>query len=432
LNPWAILLCGAILWGAERTTRADEQPRDTRHVAQLVDQLGSPRFMERQLATETLSSLGLSVEAPVKQAMVHRDPEVRLRARQILRVIRHTDRQRLITAFIAGAEVADDAELPGWSAYQQIAGSGDDARQLYVQLLEEEWEFLDAVYQSEPAVAADLMAGRIMVLDAASRRKQPVTVGNIASLLLVAAREDLELTNQAVLMSLCYRSSDFDASIRSGPSRDALRALLGRVIAGSAGNTGDPYLTQRFHFSLYYDLKEGLDPARQVLREGLGIPHVRQYALLVLGKLGEPRDDALIATLLEDPSLITSQNRGNRQRITTQVRDVALAVLVHRRGGDFEDYGMRDVRTHATTLLQLTTVGFANDKEREQAIAAWNLKHGDKVRTEHLAPPTPGVPPDPAHDAPAAKPSADNGGTNPTSPNPVERTGPVPAGPHDE
>jgi hypothetical protein len=342
------------------------------------------------MATETLSSMGLSVEGAVKQAASHRDPEVRIRARQILRVIRHADRQRLINAFIAGADVADDAGLPGWSAFQEIAGNDDNARKLYVQLLEDEWEFLDAVYQSEPPVASSLVAGRIIALDLASRRKPPVTVGNIASLLLVASRDQVELTNQAAnLMSLCYRSSDFEAAIRNGPSRDALRALLGRVIAGGAGNSADPYLTQRFHFSLYYDLKEGLEPARQVLREGLGIPHVRQYALLVLGKLGETQDETIIESLLNDPSVIIS-SRVNRQRIETQVRDVALAVLVHRRGGKFQEYGMTDVKPHPTTFLQLATVGFANDQQREQAIAAWTQRHAAKVTpTTDDTPPTP-------------------------------------------
>jgi hypothetical protein len=415
---FALILCGG------PTLEADETSPETHQIAQLVDQLGSPRFIERQLATETLSSMGLSIEDPIKQATVHRDPEVRIRARQILRVIRHSDRQRLINAFIAGAEVEDDSELPGWAAFQQIAGGDDNARGLYVQLLEEEWEFLDAVYQSEPAVAGDLVTARVMALDLAARRKQPVTVANIAALLLVVTRDDVEPANQTNLMSLCYRSSDFDAAIRSGPSRDALRALLGRVIAGNAGNAADPYLTQRFHFSLYYDLKEGLDPARQVLREGLGIPHVRQYALLVLGKLGEPKDEALIARLLDDPDLITSQNRGNRQRITTQVRDVALAVLIHRQGGNFEDYGMSDVKTQSTTLLVLTTVGFPSDKEREQAIAAWNLKHGDRVRAANVDAAQAGLEPAGASQEPAQvqRPSAD----------PVDRPSRLPAEPHDQ
>jgi hypothetical protein len=424
LSQWQVSMVGVAVTVAAGVAAVAETP-DAAQVARLVHQLGSPRFIERQIATESLSSLGLSVEGPVKQAESHRDPEVRMRARQILRFIRHADRQRLINAFVAGADVPDDADLPGWSSFQQIAGRDDHARQLYVQMLEDEWEFLDAVYQSEPPVASSLVAGRIMSLDVASRRKESVTVGNIASLLLVASREEIELINQASLISLCYRSSDFDAAIRSGTSRESLRALLGRVIAGGAGNPSDPYLTQRFHFSLYYDLKEGLEPARQVLREELGIPHVRQYALLVLGKLGDPQDEALIETLLDDPSPITSQNRANRPRLTTQVRDVALAVLIHRHGGRFQDYGMSDVRPHMTTLLQLTTVGFATEKEREQAIATWNQQHdGTPDATKRTDTPTADQAPEDAQGEAESDRRFDV--------DPVDLLPSVPVGPHDE
>ncbi len=238
-------------------------------------------------------------------------------------------------------------------------------------MLEDEWEFLDAVYQNDPHVATNLVTSRVIALEVASRRKRPVTVGNIAALLLVTAREDVELTNQANLMSLCYRSTDFDAAIRSSTSKEALRALLGRMISSTEGGSSDPYLTQRFHFSLYYDLKEGLGPARQVVHERLGIPHVRQYAILVLGKLGGQQDEQLIENMLDDSSVVTSHNRLNNKRITTQVRDVALAVLVQRHGGNYGDYGLSDVKSNATTLLQLTTVGFATDEERERAISLW-------------------------------------------------------------
>ncbi len=52
---------------------------DDQCVAQLIEQLGSPQFIERQLATESLSSMGLEVVGRVKLAMDARDPEVRYR-----------------------------------------------------------------------------------------------------------------------------------------------------------------------------------------------------------------------------------------------------------------------------------------------------------------------------------------------------------------
>jgi hypothetical protein len=359
-------------WMGLTVAQAASAEPDPVRVAALVKQLGAPRFIERQMATESLSSMGLAVAGPIKAAVDDPDPEVRFRARQILRVIRHVDRQRLINAFIDGVDVDADAQLPGWQQFQQIAGHEGNPRQLYVAMLEDEWEFLDEVYQNDPQVASGLVAARIMSLEVASRTKRPVSVGSIAALLLVASREDVELANHANLMSLCYRSTEFDAAIRTGQAKESLRALLGHLISRGSDGPADPYLTQRFHFSLYYDLKEGLGPARQVVSERLGIPHVRQYALLVLGKLGDEHDEQLIENLLDDPGVVTSHHPVNGKRITTQVRDIALAVLIHRHGRKFADYGLGEIKQNPTTLLQLTTVGFVSDEERERAIQLWN------------------------------------------------------------
>lgn len=345
-----------------------QQALDSAEIDRLIRQLGAPRFIDRQMATETLSTLGLKAAGPVREALKSSDPEIRFRAHQILRVIRHDDRQRLINAFIAGVDIESEAELPGWIAFQAIAGTSGDARQLYVQMLEEEWTFLDLAHQVEPAAASGHLASRVTTLELGARQDRAVSVGSIAALLLVASHEDVQLSNQANLMSLCYRSPEFDSAIRSGPFRDPLRALMGQLIGKSSAS---PYLTQRFHFSLYYELKEGLEPARQVVTERLGIPHVRQYAVLVLGKLGTDADLELVERMLDDVGVVSSHNRVNRVRITTQVRDVALAVLLHRHGEKFTDYGLPEFKGSTTTLMQTSQVGFADDEQREKALTKW-------------------------------------------------------------
>ena len=81
---------------------------------QLVEQLGDARFIQRQIATEALTEIGLPALNAVRKGTEHADPEVRFRSRQILRAIRHLERQRLISAFIAGLDVETANELPGF------------------------------------------------------------------------------------------------------------------------------------------------------------------------------------------------------------------------------------------------------------------------------------------------------------------------------
>lgn len=346
---------------AEVATDADA------NVQQLIEQLGSPSFIQRQLATEALSSLGTVVLEPLRRASTSPDAEVRVRAREIIRVVRHDDRERVINAFIAGVDVGNSEQLPGWSAYREIVQEGEGARALYVMMLEEEWVFLDAVFEGEPANVPSLLERRLFALDRQTHRSK-LTVGSVSALMLAAVRDGVQLPMHINMMSLWHRAPGFDAAIRSGESREPLRRLMGRLIAQPSAS---PYLHQSFHFALNYDLKEGLEPARRVITERVGIPYVRQYAIMVLAKLGDEHDLDLVQTMLDDEGVVTAHSRINRVRVTTQVRDVALAVLIHRSGGDFKAFGLDHVKPSPIMLIQPTSVGFATDQERQQALDKW-------------------------------------------------------------
>lgn len=343
---------------------------DEKTPEQLVQQLGDARFIERQLATEELTRRGLSALEAVRAGTEHSDPEIRFRSRSVLRAIRHLERQRLINAFIAGLEVETADELPGWTDFKRIAGEAANDRTLFVQMLEAEWAFLDAVYQSDATLTSSLLANRCQSLKTMQSRRpiKPITIGNLAALVLVAAREDVALGNQSYLMHLLYSNSDLDRAMKAGTYREALRKLMGAVVGKYSV---DGTLVQRLNFALKYSLAEGVVPARKVLADRLGAPHDRQYAILVLTKLGEEKDEMLIDAMLDDSGVVASHHRVNNVKITTQVRDIALAALVHKAGKQFKDYGMPRARLNPTNVLSQATVGFTSEAAREEAIAKW-------------------------------------------------------------
>ena len=304
----------------------------------------------------------------VRRGTEHADPEVRFRSRQILRAIRHLERQRLISAFIAGLDVETASELPGWVEYKALVGDGQEARALYVmQMLEAEWVFLDAIFQNDATLSGAMLASRCRSLRL-SLPQRPISIGSIAALMFVAARDGVDLSNQGYLMTLCYRNSDFDRAMRAGSYRNSLRRLVGALVGR---DSTDALMTQRLSFALQYDLSEGVIPARRVLGDRLGQAHDRQYAILVLTKLGEDKDLTLIRGMLDDVGVVASQRRVNNVRITTQVRDIALAALIHKTDGKFGEYGLPSVTRSTTTVLQTQHIGFATETARERAIAKW-------------------------------------------------------------
>ena len=72
----ALLIGNAPLFG--------HPPADEIRVARLVRQLGSEEYAERTAADEELAALGPGVRASLEQAAQDADPEVRLRAKDLL------------------------------------------------------------------------------------------------------------------------------------------------------------------------------------------------------------------------------------------------------------------------------------------------------------------------------------------------------------
>ena len=61
--------------------------------------------------------------------------------------------------------------------------------------------------------------------------------------------------------------------------------------------------------------------------------------------------------------------------MTTELRDVALAILIKRHNESFADYGLPSVRLNEVQMLQPTTVGFVSDEDRQNAFAKWFAAH---------------------------------------------------------
>ena len=242
-----------VVLSATRSLLAVEPPPAS--IDDLVSQLASSRFIERQLATEQLCALGAVVADKVTLATESDDAEVRFRAAEVLRVIHHDARRRTVEAFVRGQPLAAGEQLPGWELFQQITGPSPATRQLYVGMLEDEWQFLDVLFATEPGEAPYLIEERVRRLDQDARqRKRRVSISSLCAVMLAACREDLVISRPNNIMLLCYRAPDFDAAVRNAKTGEPLQRLLGNLIARP---TATDALNQSFHFALNYNLKEG-------------------------------------------------------------------------------------------------------------------------------------------------------------------------------
>jgi len=115
-------------------------PQELSKARQLVRQLGSETYREREEAQVELAKMGrLAKQALIEGATTDADPEVRLRCSQLLPKASADDLKARIDTFLADTDCKYDHNLPGLKAFRKLfegeKKEKNKHRELYVELL---------------------------------------------------------------------------------------------------------------------------------------------------------------------------------------------------------------------------------------------------------------------------------------------------------
>jgi hypothetical protein len=121
------------------------------------------------------------------------------------------------------------------------------------------------------------------------------------------------------------------------------------------------------------ELKEGVLLARDLLKSGRLQPHGRGVACSLIGRLGTRENIPDIAPLLSDSAHMNNFQVRPREMGTVQVRDVALAILVHLTGQSHKDYGFGFATAGQAFQVGSTyNMGFLAEDKRLEALKKWD------------------------------------------------------------
>ena len=96
------------------------------------------------------------------------------------------------------------------------------------------------------------------------------------------------------------------------------------------------------------------------------------YAMHTVARFGDQSYIPLIMPLLENETPFGGTIAvAGKVKFRTQVRDIALATLVHLAKLDHKEFGFERFRTHPTQVFQTNSVAFEDDAKREVAIKKW-------------------------------------------------------------
>jgi hypothetical protein len=348
-------------------------PAEEQRARALVRQLGDNSFEAREEASRQLLRMGLAVKDVLEEGSRDPDLEVRRRCLNLLPAVREADRKARLEEFIADRQGTKNHDLPGWQQYRRLAGEDAPARELFVAIQKSEAGLFLEDVEKNPRGAGDQLVGRCQELQQRFYGLQggivrQLTLEDLAPLYLVACDPRVQPSPPAtsLLSSFLYQQAPRTA-LTGGSSPSPFKKL---VLAWMNRQTDDTSVMQMLYLANNLNLKEGLDLAVRVVRDrrakGLGLA----TALTTVGKLGDKDQVALLVPFLDDKTVIGPFTL-NGLRGTTEVRDVALAMLVHLTGQSHKDYGYPFADSNAGFKFYAHFLGFGTDQQREQAQRKW-------------------------------------------------------------
>ena len=378
VSLWSLVAAGAFAALAMSANRvagqapAASDPKAER-ASLLVKQLGSEDFAEREAAGDELTRIGLPAFAALEAATIHPDREVRYRSIRILGQIRELDMQRRLEAFLSGKDDAGEYPLPGWSRFSKSYGDDQTAKQWFVDLMRADPQVMQSLEES-PKAAGELLAERAFQHQQAMQlgQQQQPSLAQIGVMLFVAAEEDVALPLQTMNMvyNYCYQQTLRDA-VTNSSKNGIVRKMVGSIIRRS----DDMAAYQGMLIALNLGLDDGMVPALKVLNgQANRAPHMSQYALMTVAKLGNATHLPLVEKMLDDTAVVTRMQE-NKVIYDVQVRDAALATAIILSKQELKDYFGERPNGQLTDPQQIffnpRIIGFTEEAKRDETHKKW-------------------------------------------------------------
>jgi outer membrane protein assembly factor BamB len=381
--------------------------------AALVRQLGDDSYRARTQAAEQLTEMGLKAREALLVGRQDRDPQIRRACRWMLGEVLEADFQQRLKAFQADATGKEDHGFTGWRRFSAIIGIGPEAgdryaraRAFFIDMLQKETGLMEAI-PAGPAAKAETMALRLQQISLvkniadSNARKNP-SIETTAALLLIAtdpAMESLEKPNDFSAMLNIVQYPDFymallyqeptDEDKKKMSEKEKLdmeqkvaqhfvaQKLLGQWIMRCGSES---VLSSKLNLAMNFDLKEGLIPALRIVQNRqMANQSLRAQAIGFIGKWGGLSHAKALNDLLDDDSGLFKGKMGEEQ-VEIQIRDVALAWLIHLTDQDHAAYQMPKAKANFKTMRDspasgyipsYTDQGFTGDESREAALKLW-------------------------------------------------------------
>lgn len=366
-----------------------------KQIGEWIAGLGDDSYANRQAAADQLTNVGFAARDALAKAAEGPDPEIRAAARRIITLIDDNEFTERLAAFAADVDGSQGATLPGWREFGKLVGADAASRSLFVAMQKEEGALLQRVFGDSPgpnAVNWDAQLTRLFNLPAINQQGAVTApLGSCATMLFLGALPETNMSDNIAsnVARLAQMPPLAESLIPNQPQSAARRLVTAWVVNCPSRN--DQVLQQRLDLMSQYELSAALPLPLSMLESSPKYlvlhPAQRVAAISAIGRFGTAKDAPVLEQLLEDRSIYLAAppvNGPNGHIHSVQVRDVALANLLHLTGQEPIAYGFLHARSHPQWVFEATSLGMENDEQRDAATEQWrawraqhNLERGD-------------------------------------------------------
>jgi hypothetical protein len=349
----------------------DHAPHDSSFYADEVAALLAPSHVRRALAKQRLL-LGGDTAVEALRPLLTSDPlEMRMSAKELIDILEQEKLENSIASFLARKQLASTDCLPGWDVFSRAAGDTHDSRVLFSRLVRKHVHslaWLDTLDQG------DRGAGQAAYLE--MDQHLPIDVSRINdgdparwALLLMASSHD-SLINAPILSSR-VRGGLLNPQVASRLKESQHYSTIKRMIVAWLQATRQRYVNSTMlKISLVYQCDEtAIDMSSQLLATSNSAPASIATALILQSRLEPTKARATLCHWLHDDRVChVWQVAAVRHRaVQTEVRDVAMAMLLYLEGHDPRQFGFEDIEGDPETIFREFSMGFEDNGARQAA-----------------------------------------------------------------
>jgi hypothetical protein len=362
-----VAVSAAILWTGCPASAEGPSPES------LVRRLASSSFIERASAEREILDSAESVYPILKAQVSSDDPELRIRAARLLKLVQRRVLERQFARFL---ETQDPMYAPpGWLRFSEVAGESPEAVKLYLAMFLANPDPLMLLAGGSDQLQTEFQA----LCDLVSHWQtdsQLFQLDSFATIVFLAGCPEIRLdrTSQQQVISL-LNFGQVKSAIDQGEFQNEIRQIVSTWIERE--DSGPP--GTRFNIAHRFNLDAMLTPALQLLDSAAAGSVQRDVnvalAILCVAEKGSVENMAQIEPLLDETAKFhewRQTNQGQTIHVTAQIRDVALLASIYLMRQQPAEFGFKHLKKNQSFLYIPNSAGFTSDDEREEAFARWS------------------------------------------------------------